>query len=40
MSAAQALAVYGPFFTQMMWIGLGAGLALLLATPLLNRLTR
>ncbi|GIX38818.1 MAG: putative transporter YclF [Silanimonas sp.] len=39
-SAAQALAVYGPFFTQMMWIGLGAGLALLLATPLLNRLTR
>ena len=39
-SAAEALAVYAPFFTQMMWIGLGAGLAMFIATPLLNRLLR
>ena len=37
-SAAQALAVYAPFFAQMMWIALGAGLLMFLATPLLNRL--
>lgn len=39
-SAAAALAVYGPFFTQMMWIGLAAGAVMFLATPLLNRLQR
>jgi POT family proton-dependent oligopeptide transporter len=39
-SAAEALAVYAPFFTQMMWIGLGAGLAMFVAAPLLNRLVR
>jgi POT family proton-dependent oligopeptide transporter len=39
-SAAEALAVYAPFFTQMMWIGLAAGLAMFIATPLLNRLVR
>ena len=27
-------------FTDMMWIGVAAGVLLLLATPLLNRLTR
>jgi len=39
-SAAQALSVYGPFFTQMMWIGLAAGALMFVATPFLNRLTR
>ena len=39
-SAAAALAVYGPFFTQMMWIGLAAGAVMFLVTPLLNRLQR
>ena len=39
-SAAEALAVYAPFFTQMMWIGLGAGGLMFLASPLLNRLLR
>ncbi len=39
-SAAQALAVYGPFFTQMMWIGLAAGVLMFIASPFLNRLTR
>jgi len=39
-TAAMALEVYGPFFTQMMWIGVIAGGLMFIATPLLNRLTR
>jgi POT family proton-dependent oligopeptide transporter len=39
-SSAEALAVYGPFFLQMMWIGLGAGLLMMVTVPLLNRLQR
>ena len=39
-SRAEALAVYGDVFTKMMWIGLGAGLLLFLATPMLKRLVR
>lgn len=35
-----ALALYTDVFTDMMWIGVVAGALLLLATPLLNRLTR
>jgi POT family proton-dependent oligopeptide transporter len=35
-----ALNVYANFYTQMMWIGLGAGVLMFLATPLLNRLLR
>lgn len=37
---AAALALYADVFTDMMWIGVAAGVLLLLATPLLNRLTR
>lgn len=37
---AAALALYADVFTDMMWIGVAAGALLLLATPLLNRLTR
>ncbi len=39
-SRAEALAVYGDVFTKMMWIGLGAGVLLFLATPMLKRLVR
>ncbi|TWI09527.1 peptide MFS transporter [Aerolutibacter ruishenii] len=39
-SRAEALAVYGGVFSKMMWIGLGAGVLLFLATPLLKRLVR
>ena len=35
-----ALALYSDVFTDMMWIGVVAGVLLLLVTPLLNRLTR
>lgn len=35
-----ALALYADVFTRMMWIGLGAGVLLFIATPLLKRLTR
>jgi hypothetical protein len=35
-----ALATYSSVFTSMMWIGLVAGAALFVATPLLKRLTR
>ena len=37
---AEALAIYGDVFTRMMWIGLAAGVLLLIATPLLKRLIR
>jgi POT family proton-dependent oligopeptide transporter len=37
---AAALKLYGEVFTDMMWIGLVAGVLLFLATPLLKRLTR
>lgn len=37
---AEALAVYADVFTRMMWIGLGAGVLLFLATPLLKKLVR
>ena len=37
---AQALAVYGKFFTEMLWLGVGTGLVLIVLAPLLNRLTR
>jgi POT family proton-dependent oligopeptide transporter len=37
---AKALGVYSDVFGDMMWIGVVAGLALLLISPLLNRLTR
>ncbi len=39
-TAAQALAVYAPFFQQMMWIAVGAGALMFLAVPVLNRLVR
>jgi proton-dependent oligopeptide transporter, POT family len=39
-SVADTLAKYADVFTQMMWIGLAAGLLLFLATPILKRLTR
>lgn len=35
-----ALEVYAGFYTQMMWIGLGTGIAMFVATPFLNRLVR
>ena len=37
---AQSLAVYGKFFTEMLWLGLGTGLVLIVLSPLLLRLTR
>ncbi|SDD39371.1 peptide MFS transporter [Aquimonas voraii] len=37
---AKALTTYGEFFGQMMWIGVAAGVFMLLLSPLLNRLTR
>lgn len=37
---AEALAVYADVFTRMMWIGLGAGVLLFIATPLLKKLVR
>ena len=37
---AQALAVYGKFFTELLWLGVGTGLVLIVLAPLLNRLTR
>ena len=39
-SAAKALAVYADVFTNMMWIGLAAGVLMFLATPVLKRLMR
>ena len=39
-SREMALATYSQVFTAMMWIGLAAGAALFVATPLLKRLTR
>ncbi len=36
----KALATYGEFFGQMMWIGIAAGVFMLLLSPVLNRLTR
>ena len=39
-SRAEALAVYGGVFTKMMWIGLGAGVLLFVATPMLKRLVK
>lgn len=39
-SAGEALAVYAPFFAQMMWIGLVAGALMFVVTPVLNRLQR
>lgn len=36
----KALTTYGEFFGQMMWIGIAAGVFMLLLSPLLNRLTR
>ncbi len=37
---AEALAVFADVFTKMMWIGLGAGVLMFLATPVLKRLVR
>jgi POT family proton-dependent oligopeptide transporter len=37
---AEALSVYADVFTRMMWIGLGAGVLLFVATPFLKRLLR
>jgi POT family proton-dependent oligopeptide transporter len=36
----KALGVYADVFSDMMWIGVVAGIALLVVSPLLNRLTR
>jgi POT family proton-dependent oligopeptide transporter len=36
----KALAVYGDVFSDLMWVGLGAGALMLVASPLLLRLTR
>jgi proton-dependent oligopeptide transporter, POT family len=36
-SVAKSLSVYGSFFTNMMWIGIGAGVLLALVAPLLRR---
>jgi POT family proton-dependent oligopeptide transporter len=36
----KALAVYADVFGDLMWIGLGAGALMLVASPLLLRLTR
>ena len=35
-----ALAVYADVFSDLMWIGIAAGVLMLLATPLLRRLAR
>ena len=37
---AQSLAVYGKFFTEMLWLGIGTGVVLIVLSPLLLRLTR
>jgi POT family proton-dependent oligopeptide transporter len=37
---AKALTTYGDFFGQMMWVGLAAGVFMLILAPVLNRLTR
>jgi POT family proton-dependent oligopeptide transporter len=37
---SKALTTYGDFFGQMMWIGLAAGVFMLILAPVLNRLTR
>ena len=39
-STAKALAVYGDVFTDMMWIGLAAGLLMFALTPVLKRLMK